>query len=61
MYALVNVGHEITNVNLVLGSAPVLTLDLPVGAHRFLETLQKNLGIGAETPTSACRAARPRT
>ena len=53
VYALVNVGHEITNVNLVLEKAPILTRDLPVGSNRFLEALQKSLGLSYEEADGA--------
>jgi type IV pilus assembly protein PilM len=48
VFGLVNVGHETTNVNLVHGHDPILTRDLPVGANRYLEFLQKNLGLSHE-------------
>jgi len=45
---LVNVGHEITNVNILDEGIPVLTRDLPVGTRRFREDLQRERGLSAE-------------
>lgn len=59
VYALVNVGHEITNVNLVADGEPVLTRDLPVGSHRFIEALQKNLGFSQDDATAALQGRPP--
>ncbi|MEZ4586220.1 MAG: type IV pilus assembly protein PilM [Gemmatimonadales bacterium] len=45
---LVNIGHEITNVNILDEGVPVLTRDLPVGTRRFREDLQRERGLTAE-------------
>jgi len=45
---LVNVGHEITNVNILDEGIPVLTRDLPVGTRRFREDLQRERGLSAD-------------
>jgi type IV pilus assembly protein PilM len=45
---LVNIGHEITNVNILEDGVPVLTRDLPVGTRRFREDLQRERGLSAE-------------
>lgn len=45
---LVNIGHEITNVNVLDEGVPVLTRDLPVGTRRFREDLQRERGLSAE-------------
>jgi type IV pilus assembly protein PilM len=45
---LVNIGHEITNVNILDEGVPVLTRDLPVGTRRFREDLQRERGLSAE-------------
>jgi len=44
---LVNIGHEMTNVNILEDGVPVLTRDLPVGTRRFREDLQRERGISA--------------
>jgi type IV pilus assembly protein PilM len=45
---LVNIGHEITNVNILEEGLPVLTRDIPVGTRRFREDMQRERGISAE-------------
>ena len=45
---LVNVGHEVTNVNILEDGVPVLTRDLSVGTRRFREDLQREKGLSAE-------------
>ena len=45
---LVNIGHEITNVNILDEGVPVLTRDLPVGTRRFREDLQRERGLSSE-------------
>ena len=46
--ALVNVGNEITNVNVLDDGVPVLTRDLAVGTRRFREDLQRTHGLSVE-------------
>ena len=45
--ALVNIGHEVTNINIVEEGVPVLTRDLLVGTRRFREDLQRDRGLDA--------------
>jgi type IV pilus assembly protein PilM len=45
---LVNVGHEVTNVNILEDGVPVLTRDLSVGTRRFREDLQREKGLSAD-------------
>src|SRR5712691_528958 len=45
---LVNIGHEVTNVNILEDGVPVLTRDLSVGTRRFREALQRAKGLSAE-------------
>src|SRR6266581_2797066 len=45
---LVNIGHEVTNVNILEDGIPVLTRDLSVGTRRFREDLQREKGLSAE-------------
>jgi type IV pilus assembly protein PilM len=45
---LVNIGHEVTNVNILDDGVPVLTRDLSVGTRRFREDLQRENGLSAE-------------
>jgi type IV pilus assembly protein PilM len=44
---LVNIGHEVTNVNILEDGVPILTRDLPVGTRRFREDLMRERGMSA--------------
>lgn len=46
--ALVNIGHETTNVNILEGGVPILTRDIPFGSRRVREDLQRERGLTAE-------------
>ena len=46
--ALVNVGHEVTNVNILEDGIPILTRDIPFGSRRVREDLQRERGLTAE-------------
>jgi type IV pilus assembly protein PilM len=46
--ALVNVGHDITNINIVDEGVPILTRDITVGTRRFREDLQRERGLSAD-------------
>jgi type IV pilus assembly protein PilM len=46
--ALLNIGHEVTNVNILLNGVPLLTRDLAVGTRKFREDLQRERGMSAE-------------
>jgi type IV pilus assembly protein PilM len=46
--ALVNVGHETTNVSILEDGAPILTRDIPFGSRRVREDLQRERGLTAE-------------
>ena len=48
LVGLVNIGHEMTNVNILDDGVPVLTRDLPVGTRRFREDLQRERGLSAD-------------
>lgn len=45
---LINIGHEITNVNILDEGVPVLTRDLPLGTRRFREDLQRERGLSSD-------------
>jgi type IV pilus assembly protein PilM len=45
---LVNIGHEVTNINLLDEGVPILTRDLTVGTRKFREDLQRERGLPAE-------------
>ena len=46
--ALVNIGHEMTNVNVLEEGVPILTRDIPFGSRRLREDLQREKGLTAE-------------
>ncbi|HEU4630420.1 MAG TPA: type IV pilus assembly protein PilM [Gemmatimonadaceae bacterium] len=45
---LVNIGHEVTTVNLLDDGVPILTRELPIGTRRLREDLQRERGLTAE-------------
>jgi type IV pilus assembly protein PilM len=44
---LINIGHEVTNINVLDDGVPILTRDITVGTRRFREDLQRERGLGA--------------
>ena len=46
--ALVNIGHDVTNINILEEGVPILTRDITVGTRRFREDLQREQGISAD-------------
>jgi type IV pilus assembly protein PilM len=46
--ALVNIGHETTNVNILEDGIPLLTRDIPFGSRRVRQDLQREKGLTAE-------------
>lgn len=48
LVALVNLGHESTNVNLMEGGRPLLVRDIPFGTRRLREALQRERGLTAD-------------
>jgi type IV pilus assembly protein PilM len=48
MVALLNIGHDVTNINILEDGVPILTRDLTLGTRHFRENLQKERGLGAE-------------
>ncbi|HKY97798.1 MAG TPA: type IV pilus assembly protein PilM [Gemmatimonadaceae bacterium] len=53
--ALVNVGNEVTNVNIMDNGVPILTRDLPLGTRRFSEDLQRQHGLAARDAENLIR------
>jgi len=45
---LVNIGHEMTNVNILEDGVPILTRDIPFGSRKLREDLQRERGLTAE-------------
>jgi type IV pilus assembly protein PilM len=52
LVALVNIGHETTNVNLLENGTPILVRDIPFGSRRLRETLQRERGLSADQAES---------
>jgi type IV pilus assembly protein PilM len=50
--SLVNIGHEVTNINILDDGVPILTRDINIGTRRFREDLQRERGLGAEEADS---------
>ena len=46
--ALVNIGHEVTNINILDDGIPILTRDITVGTRRFREDLQRDRGLSPD-------------
>jgi type IV pilus assembly protein PilM len=45
---LLNIGHDVTNINILDDGVPLLTRDLTVGTRRFREDLQRERGLSSE-------------
>jgi len=45
---LLNIGHDVTTINILDDGVPLLTRDLTVGTRRFREDLQRERGLGAD-------------
>ena len=56
---LVNIGHEITNINILDDGVPVLTRDIPIGTRRFREDLQRERGLSAEEADRLLQGSEP--
>jgi type IV pilus assembly protein PilM len=54
--ALVNVGHETTNVNILEDGIPILTRDIPFGSRKIREALQRERGLTAEQAEDVVQA-----
>ena len=46
--ALVNIGHDVTNINILDEGVPILTRDITVGTRRFREDLQRERGLSSD-------------
>jgi type IV pilus assembly protein PilM len=55
LVGLVNIGHDMTNVNILEDGVPILTRDLPVGTRRFREDLMRERGMSAPDADRALR------
>lgn len=57
--ALVNIGHEMTNVNILEDGVPILTRDIPFGSRRIREDLQREQGLTAEGAEDIVQGRKP--
>ena len=48
LVALVNLGHETTNVNILDDGVPIVVRDIPFGSRRIRESLQRERGLTAD-------------
>src|SRR3954469_12651995 len=48
MVAIVNTGHDVTNINILENGIPILTRDIALGTRRFREDLQRERGLDAD-------------
>jgi type IV pilus assembly protein PilM len=48
MVALINVGHDVTNINILEEGVPILTRDLTLGTRHVRESLQRERGLGVD-------------
>jgi type IV pilus assembly protein PilM len=46
--ALLNIGHEVTNVNVLDDGVPILTRDLTIGTRKIREDLQRERGLSVD-------------
>jgi type IV pilus assembly protein PilM len=46
--ALLNIGHDVTNINILEEGVPILTRDLAMGTRRLREDLMRERGLSAE-------------
>jgi len=57
--ALVNIGHEVTNVNILEDGVPILTRDIPFGSRRVREDLQRERGLTSEQAERVVQGREP--
>jgi type IV pilus assembly protein PilM len=58
LVALVNVGHETTNLNLLQDAVPVLVRDVPFGSRKVREALQRDRGLTADEAEAIVQGRR---
>jgi len=58
LVALVNVGHETTNLNLLQDGVPVLVRDVPFGSRKVREALQRDRGLTADEAEAIVQGRR---
>ncbi len=53
--AILNVGSEITNINIIQGEVPYFTKDLQVGGNSFIEAAQRKFNLSQSEAAAAVR------
>ena len=53
---LLNIGHDVTNINLLEEGVPILTRDVAVGTRRIREDLMREAGMSAEDAQKAIQS-----
>lgn len=53
--ALINIGADVTSINVVKDHSPFFTRDLPTAGNQCLQLLQKNLGLSSEQASALLR------
>ncbi|MEX2178817.1 MAG: type IV pilus assembly protein PilM [Gemmatimonadaceae bacterium] len=56
MVALLNIGHDVTNINILEDGVPILTRDLTLGTRHIRESLQRERGLGVEESEALLRS-----
>jgi type IV pilus assembly protein PilM len=56
LVALVNMGHETTNVNILEDGVPIVVRDIPFGSRRIREALQRERGLTADRAEAVIQA-----
>ncbi|MDX1646258.1 MAG: type IV pilus assembly protein PilM [Longimicrobiales bacterium] len=59
--ALVNIGHETTNVSILEDGVPILTREIPFGSRKIREDLQRERGLTAEQAEDVVQGREPVT
>ncbi len=57
--ALLNIGNELTNINVLHAGVPVLTRDLTVGTRKLREDLQRDRGMSVDEAETALMGKGP--
>lgn len=57
--ALVNVGHDVTNLNVIEEGVPVLAKHLPLGSRRVAESLQRDFRLTEEQAEQVLQGRQP--
>lgn len=55
--ALLNVGAELSNINIVRGGIPLYTQDLSMGGNSFVASIQRRYQVNQDEAIDACKSA----